>query len=612
MRNFYLTFRRGADGAIHVGVSNKPGPSLKQFLRRDNPVTLETRDASIRPRSFDVANNTIEAVVATSNPVQRRDARGSFNEVLDVHGANLDALRGASVLDAHQQGGVQSILGTVEDAWLDGDQIVARVRLSNRPDVAAIVTDIREGIIASVSVGYIVEEWRDGTDASGQRVRTAVKWTPKEISFVPVPADPRARTRSQQPTRSREIRELARRCGVDMSIADDLIDQHASVEQASLVILREMQDRSQVLSIRSAHNDRTLDNPEVFVRSVGEALYMRVVPNHTPTGPTRQYIGMTIPDIARQCLIRAGVNVMSLSAPTLIERALHTTSDFSLILADTVGRTLRDGYTAPRSGIRALGRETTATDFRKKSRLMLDSSGMTLEKVNEHGEFKSTTMTEAGESYAIDSYGRIIGFTRKALINDDLGALTDISRRFGQAAASFEAQFLVNLLVANSGLGPVMSDGNELFDAAHGNVAASGAVPSETTLSAARLAMRKQTGPDGGMVSVTPRYLFAPSEMETSCEKLLSAIQATTVDDVNPFSRLSLVIEPRLTDSKRWYLVADTAEIDGLEFAYLAGSPGPQVESKVGFEIDGVQVKVRLDFGGGFVDWRGWYSNAGQ
>jgi len=29
------------------------------------------------------------------------------------------------------------------------------------------------------------------------------------------------------------------------------------------------------------------------------------------------------------------------------------------------------------------------------------------------------------------------------------------------------------------------------------------------------------------------------------------------------------------------------------------------------FEIDGVQTKVRLDYGAGFVDWRGLVTNAG-
>jgi len=82
-------------------------------------------------------------------------------------------------------------------------------------------------------------------------------------------------------------------------------------------------------------------------------------------------------------------------------------------------------------------------------------------------------------------------------------------------------------------------------------------------------------------------------------EKALSAVQAAKTDDVNPFTSLTLVVEPRLTSATRWYVVADPALIDGLEYAYLEGAPGPQIETKVGFEVDGMQVKVRLDFGAG-------------
>ena len=589
---------------------------LRKLITRDNPHALDTRDATFRPNTFNATDNTIEAVIATATPVQRHDARGAYFEILDTAGADLDALRGASVLDAHQQGGVASILGTAEEGWREGGNvIVARLRLSTRPELAATVQDIRNGIISNVSVGYEVSEWRDGTDASGQRTRTAVKWRPREVSFVPVSADPHARTRSAPTDRTetnRAIRDLCQRAGVASATVDGLIDRQATVEEARNMIFDELLTRGAVPIRTGGHNDHSNDNPEAFQRAAGEALFTRVTPSHTPSGIARQYVGLTIPDIARTCLHRAGVSVIGMSAPTLIERALHTTSDFPLILADTVNRTMRQTYAVPAAGIRQLARETTAADFRKKSRLMLDSGGMTLEKVNEHGEFKSGTMTEAGESYAIDSFGRIFGITRKAMINDDLGSFTDIARRLGQASTAFEAQFLVNLLISQSGLGPDMSDSVPLFDATHGNKSGTGAVPSETTLSAARLAMRKQTGPSGGLIDVTPRYLLAPPDMETACEKLLTQIQAVTVDDVNPFSRLSLIIEPRLVDSKRWYCIADPAQIDGLEYAYLAGAPGPQIETKVGFEVDGVQLKCRLDFGGGFVDWRGWQTNAGQ
>ena len=49
----------------------------------------------------------------------------------------------------------------------------------------------------------------------------------------------------------------------------------------------------------------------------------------------------------------------------------------------------------------------------------------------------------------------------------------------------------------------------------------------------------------------------------------------------------------------------------GLTYAYLAGSEGPQIETRAGFEVDGVETKVRLDYGAGFEDWRAWYTNGG-
>lgn len=231
--------------------------------------------------------------------------------------------------------------------------------------------------------------------------------------------------------------------------------------------------------------------------------------------------------------------------------------------------------------------------------------------MNEHGEFRSGTTVEAAESYRLDTFGRIFGITRQALVNDDLGAFTDLTRRLGQAAAAFEAQFLVDLVEANGGAGARMSDGNTLFHVEHGNLASDAGAPSEDSLSAARLAMRSQVGVQGGLISVTPRFVLVPSALETSVEKLLSTIQATRTADVNVFTFLTAIVEPRLRSPTRWYVVAAPAEIDGLEYAYLAGQPGPQIDSQTGFRIDGVEMKVRLDYGAGFVDWRGWYASEG-
>lgn len=574
------------------------------------------RDTRPRPATFNAEAHTIEAVVATDAQVSRRDAGGPYLEILEPGGADLEALRDAPVLDSHRQDGLGRVLGAVVAARLEGRSIVATLQFSKRPDIQHVVDDVRSGVLKHFSVGYEVGEWKDGS-AAGKRTRTATRWTPREVSLVPVPADPNCRTREADPADTgreqinRSIRELATRAGVASTLTDSLIDRGATVEEARAEILNEILARGATIITANRHNASTLDNPEARVRAMGEALFTRVDPTFKPSEAARSFIGLSIPEMARDMLRRSGMSTTGMSSDGVITRALHTTSDFPLVLADTVGRSLRQVYAIPRSDIKMVARQTTAADFRRKTRIQLDSSGLTLEKVNEHGEFRSGTMAESAESYALSTFGRIIGITRQALVNDDLGAFTDLSRRLGQAAASFESAFLASVLTASGGLGPTMSDGFAMFDLTHGNVSATGAPPDQNGLSAARLAMRRQTGASGGVISVTPKYLVVPPELETTGERLITQIQAVEISNVNVFANLQLVVEPRLTNPSRWYVVADPAEIDGLEYAYLAGAPGPQIQTEVGFVIDGVQVKVRTDFGAGFVDWRGWYSNAG-
>ena len=42
-----------------------------------------------------------------------------------------------------------------------------------------------------------------------------------------------------------------------------------------------------------------------------------------------------------------------------------------------------------------------------------------------------------------------------------------------------------------------------------------------------------------------------------------------------------------------------------MEFCYLDGAEGPVIETKQGFEVDGVAIKCRLDFGAKVIDHRG-------
>lgn len=600
------------------------------------------RAASLTPATLNREARTVEAVVSTGAPVRRLGASGPFVEVLSLERGHVDLSRfvGAPVLDAHRQGSTRDVLGTVLAAEVREGAIVATLKLSRSPAGEQALNDLADGVLRGVSLGYTVESWREEKGgAAGVPVRRAVAWTPLEVSLVPVPADPGAHIRTEggadmpiEPTTTpadpgtpnppdpgtqtrgqinAEIRAVAQIASLGEDWTNQQIDAEATVDQARAAAFETLRTRQVPIRTATPTVGFSSEDPAAVINNrIGEALYARVNPRHELSEAARQFAGLTLPEIGRDICRRAGINVSGASASTIITRALHTTSDFALILGDTVNRTLRDAYQAAPSGLKMAARQTTARDFRLKHRLQLGEAPK-LEKVGEAGEFKHGSMEEAEETYRVDTFGRIFGISRQAIVNDDLGAFTDLSRRLGIAAAAFEAQFLVDLLVQNAGAGPTMSDGTALFHADHGNLAAAGAVPGETTLSDARLAMRKQTGLSGDLISVTPKFVLVPSDLETATEKLLSTVQATAVTDVNPFALLSLIVEPRLTDTGRWYVAADPAEIDGLEFAYLDGAPGPQIESRNGFEVDGVEIKVRLDFGAGFVDHRGWFANDG-
>src|SRR5690606_4648979 len=77
---------------------------------------------------------------------------------------------------------------------------------------------------------------------------------------------------------------------------------------------------------------------------------------------------------------------------------------------------------------------------------------------------------------------------------------------------------------------------------------------------------------------------------------------------------LAVIAEPRLDPASGaipWFLFANPATIDTIEYAYLEGQEGVYIETRMGFDVDGVEVKARLDFGAKAIDWRGMYRNPG-
>lgn len=163
---------------------------IKQYIR-----------AEIQTSSFNEDDYTVEVIAATDAPVLMRDWDGFFYEVLSMADGHVmkDRMEGGlSVLDNHDRyGGNKSLFGRSISCEVKGNQIVAVLKLSRKDEAKGFVQDVKDGIAKDISLGYrvysYIEEDGVGTDIP---TRTATLWEPMEISFAPVPADHRAKTRS--------------------------------------------------------------------------------------------------------------------------------------------------------------------------------------------------------------------------------------------------------------------------------------------------------------------------------------------------------------------------------------------------------------------------------
>jgi len=342
--------------------------------------------------------------------------------------------------------------------------------------------------------------------------------------------------------------------------------------------------------------------------AMADGLLARMQTGHTPTHG-REFAAMRLDDMAR--LSANGSSHLSNGPRRATMYGAMGTDDFGAALAIASNKVLLAAYEASESQIKLASRQVSAPDFRPINSVRA-SGGVELGKVLENGEFTQGQITDAGEAFVIETYGKIFTLTRQAIVNDDLGAFEQSATMFGQGAALTESRIFAHLLEMNSGVGPTMSDGVTLFHENHGNLAATGSNLSIAALSVARTAMRRQKGLAGEAIRVDPAMLIVPPELETVAEQLVTEIAAASTDDVNPFQRkFTVLADAHLTDPRAWYVAALPGRPEGLQHAYLDGVAGPQVFTREGFETDASEFKVRLDFGAGFVDHRAWYKNPG-
>ena len=264
---------------------------------------------------------------------------------------------------------------------------------------------------------------------------------------------------------------------------------------------------------------------------------------------------------------------------------------------------------------------TSPKDFRPnmRTRLLYTPDIPDLTEDQHYPEVEPPTPDDESLTYSINQKAGQISFTRRVVLNDDIGVIQRKVEQLGRAAWRTLAKRVWNLLITNATYGV---DGIAIFDAGHGNTGT--AALSAAALTAARNAMFAQTEPGSTEIlglGGGPLLLAVPIGLEATALGLNEAEYLDSNFTPNPwryrFGRNgeNIFANPLFTDTNDWYLFDLSGNIGIIEVGFLNGAQNPQFiqSSPTGtdssFWQDRTVYKMRHEYECAIVDYRAAYKS---
>ena len=280
------------------------------------------------------------------------------------------------------------------------------------------------------------------------------------------------------------------------------------------------------------------------------------------------------------------------------------THSISNVLAATYGKFLLQGYTAVESTWDRIASIRSVSDYKAVSGVRLNG-GFDFEDVGASGQLKSADASDETRTIQAKLTGRMSSITMVDIINDDLGALTQVPARLGRGAA----------IKLNRDFWTEFQASNATFYSKE--TAAAGNALAISSLKTAVTSYKKLTDPDGNVLGITPSILLVPPELEITADELMGSTvlitgENATRGNVNVFAgRFQVVPSSYLTSGTTWWLCANPGELPGMEVAFLNGQRLPTVQqADADFDVLGIQVRGHFSYGVAKAESRGCYRMA--
>ncbi|MGH8075637.1 MAG: ClpP-like prohead protease/major capsid protein fusion protein [Lysobacter sp.] len=356
---------------------------------------------------------------------------------------------------------------------------------------------------------------------------------------------------------------------------------------------------------------QTEDERDNRMAGMAKALQARL--GHAKHEDGNPYRGQSLYDMAATCASAAGVNTRGMPREDVVRAAItHTSSDFPQLAGNAVRTATLRGYNEFPEVFPDFTRAISVPDFKKQSLAGLGQF-IGIQEIAEGKEYPYGTFSEIGQEIQLKKMGGIFSITDEAIINDELSLFDTVPNKMGAAAKRALGDRVFALITSN----PTLGDGVALFHANHNNLL-TGAAPTTAAVDAmiAKMALQKDSA--GNPVRVPLKFVLVPVGMGGLVRQILdSQYEIATGKNLTAPNyvrgRFVVIEDPRLdgNSTTAWYGVADPAVIDGIVVAYRDGVQEPKVTQKEGWNVDGIEFKVRLDAAPGIASFMGLNKNPG-
>lgn len=367
----------------------------------------------------------------------------------------------------------------------------------------------------------------------------------------------------------------------------------------------------QATPVAGAHVTTVEDERDKFRAGATRALAIRgSVEKNDGANP---YRGYTLGELARACLTNAGRRTDGMDKMEMVAAAFtHGGSDFPLILSNVANKAMLAGYQEAEETFQLWTSKGSLPDFKVASLVDL-SSVPSLRKVAPGAEYKYITIGERGATMMLATYGELFSINRQTIINDDVGAFTRIPRGMGRAGIRTVGDLVYALLTSN----PVFK-GQQLFHADRKNLL-TGAGITTASVDAMATAMALQTDGGSRALNIELAHLIVPRALKGTANVVRASefeVGASSKNNTVPNSvrdTFDVIADARLdaASSTAWYGAANGQLHDTVCVSYLDGLETPVLEQQNGWNVDGVEFKVRIDAGVDPLDFRGLAKNPG-